>query len=314
MKVGIVGAGALGLLYAHSFHEHAVDFVIYEVNKEIVDDIKKNGITLLNGGISKNISPVIDSSSEILHDADIIFLFVKSYSTLDAVSDIKDHINQNSIIVSLQNGLGNVEEIKKFIDIDRIVYGSTTIGAAKSSFSTVIAGGSGIVNIGGADKNNIMKVDSLLKDSGFDSQITDDPDSVVWKKAIINAGINPIAALLNIPNGKILSNEYALTLQENIIKEAVNAAIANNIEIKFDEILQTTRDVCTKTSGNLCSMLQDIQNEKKSCSKIQDVRNERKTEIESITGKIIEYGENKGLNMQFNKSLYLLIKSMESIK
>jgi len=297
MKVGIVGAGSLGLLYSHSFHEHAVDFVIYEVNEEIVDDIKKNGISLSADGTAKNISPAIDSSPVVLHDADIIFLFVKSYSTSDAVNDIKDHINQNSIIVSLQNGLGNVEEIKKFIDTDRIVYGSTTIGAAKPSLSTVIAGGTGIISIGGADKKNVMKVNSLLKDSGFDSNIIDDSDSVIWKKAIINAGINPIAALLKIPNGEILSNRYALALQEDIIKEAVTAAIANNIEINFDEILQTTRDVCKRTCKNLCSMLQDI-------------HSGRMTEIDSITGKIIEYGEKKGLNMPFNKSLYLLIKSM----
>ena len=306
MKAGIVGAGALGLLFAHSFHEHIShehisDFVIYEVNKDIVDDIKKHGINLLTDGISKRISPMIDSSPEILCDSDIIFLFVKSYSTLDAITDIKNHINPNSIIVSLQNGLGNVEEIKKFIDTDKIVYGSTTIGAAKSSLSTVIAGGSGIINIGGADKENIAKVNSLLRDSGFDSYIIDNPDSAIWNKAIINAGINPIAAILKIPNGKILSNQYALTLQENIIKEAVDAAMANNININFDEILQTTRDVCRKTSENKCSMFQDI-------------HNTRKTEIESITGKIIEYGEKKGLNMAFNKSLYLLIKAMESAK
>ena len=298
MKAGIVGAGALGLLFAHSFHEHMINFAIYEVNREIVDDIKRNGINLLRDGVSKNIGPAIDSSPEILRDCDVIFLFVKSYSTLGAVSDIKDSISQDSVIVSLQNGLGNVEEIKKFIDTDRIVYGSTTIGAAKSSFSTVVAGGSGIINIGGVDKESTIKVDSLLKKSGFDSRIIDDPDSAIWNKAIINAGINPIAAILNIPNGGILSNIYALTLQENVIREGTDAAIANNIEINFDEILQTTRDVCKKTSENLCSMLQDI-------------RNFRKTEIESINGKIIEYGEKTGLNMSFNKSLYMLIKSME---
>jgi len=301
MKAGIIGAGSLGLLFSHSFHENKIDFVIYEVNKDVVDDIKVNGINLLKDGIAGRINPAINLSPEILYDSDIIFLFVKSYSTSDAITDIKDHISPNSIIVSLQNGLGNVEEIKKFIDMNRIVYGSTTIGAAKSSHSTVIAGGSGIINIGGADKKNIIKVNSLLKESGFDSHIIDDPDSAIWNKAVINAGINPIAAILKIPNGEILSNSYALTLQENIIKESVDAATANNINIKFDEILQITKDVCKKTSENLCSMLQDIQNK-------------RKTEIDSINGKIIEYGELAGLNMPFNKSLCLLIKSMENIK
>ena len=66
-------------------------------------------------------------------------------------------------------------------------------------------------------------------------------------------------------------------------------------------MLKTTRDVCEKTSINICSMLQDI-------------RNRRKTEIESINGKIIEYAESKGMDLPFNRSLYLLIKSMEAIE
>ena len=209
-------------------------------------------------------------------------------------------MNGNSIIVSLQNGLGNVEEIMKIIEPERVVYGTTTFGAAKTSFSTVVAGGSGVVNIGGVDGGHVMKVHHLLNSADLNSYTVDDPDLFLWNKAVINAGINPIAAILGISNGEILTNSYASTLMEKIIMEAVNTANANNIKMDFAEMLKTTREVCDKTSVNRCSML-------------QDTSNRRKTEIESITGKIIETGRSKGLDLPYNNSLYLLIKSLETI-
>lgn len=300
MKAGITGAGALGSLIAHYFHEHLIDFVIYEKNSDTVADIEKNGLNLTKGGTTKLIRPSISNSPSILGDSDIVFIFVKSYSTADAMNDISGYISSNSTIVSLQNGLGNIEEIKKIIEPERIVYGSTTMGASKSSLSTVAAGGTGIINIGGAEAGHVMKVHHLLNSAGLNSYTVDDPDFYLWHKAVINAGINPIAAILGITNGEIPGNRYAASLQENILNEAVKAASANNIKMNFSEILKTARDVCEKTSVNRCSMLQDI-------------TNGRKTEIDSINGKIIEAGENKGIEMPYNKTFYLLIKSMESI-
>jgi len=300
MKVGIIGAGAVGSLFAHHFHEHLIDFVIYEKNKLIVADIENNGLTFIKGETSKTIKPSISASPEILKETKIIFLFVKSYSTSDALSDISGLINKKQVIVSLQNGLGNIDEIKKFIDPAEIVYGSTTIGAAKSSLSTVVAGGSGIINIGGAESGNVQRIHHLLNSADLNSYTVDNPDYYLWHKAAINAGINPIAAILGISNGEIITNRYASELQENIIREAVQSASANDITMDFTEVLKTTREVCENTSANICSMLQDI-------------RNGRQTEIESINGKIIDYAANKGIDLPFNKSLYLLIKSVESI-
>jgi 2-dehydropantoate 2-reductase len=298
MKAGIIGAGALGSLFAHFFSNINIDFVLYENNEESVSDIKNKGLTLKREERSTSISPVISSSPGILAEAEVIFLFVKSYSTNDAVKVVSEHLCKNSILVSLQNGLGNVDEIRKYIDAERIVYGTTTMGAAKSSMSEVISGGAGIINLGGVHSGNVKTVNDLLVSAGLDSHIVSDPDLYLWQKAVINAGINPIAAILGIPNGGIIASSYASMLQENVVREAVNSALANNMNLDFPEMLKKTRDVCEKTSINICSML-------------QDVRNRRKTEIESINGRIIEYAENKGVSLPFNKSLFLLVKSLE---
>ncbi len=300
MKAGIIGAGALGSLFAHHFHEQLIDFVIYEKNEDVVKKISTNGLTLINGKSARNFKLSISSSPEILADSDIIFLFVKSYSTAEALQNVSNYLNSSSIIVSLQNGLGNIEEIRKLIPSDRIVYGSTTIGAAKSSPVEVISGGTGVINIGGSENSHVQKVHHLLNSAGMNSYTVEDPDYYLWHKAVINAGINPIASILGITNGEILTNSYASELQERIVMEVVNSAAANSINLNYKEMLKTTRDVCEKTSSNRCSMLQDLQNG-------------RKTEIENINGKIIEYADKKGIELPYNRSLYLLIKSMETI-
>jgi 2-dehydropantoate 2-reductase len=299
MKAGIIGAGALGSLFAHIFSEHNIDTVLYEVHEQTVSEIKSRGITLIRGDARTNINPRISTSPEMLSECDVIFLFVKSYSTEEAVRSVSGQIRTDSVLVTLQNGLGNVEEIRKHFDSERIVYGTTTIGAAKSSMSEVVAGGSGIINIGGSSKIHLQHVHGLLLSAKLDSHIVSDPDLYLWQKAVINAGINPIAAILGIPNGGIISDKNTSMLQENVIREAVNSALANDIKLDFSNMLAITRQVCERTSINLCSMLQDI-------------RNSRKTEIESINGKIISYGETKGIELPANKTLYLLIKSMEA--
>ncbi len=299
MKIGIIGAGSLGSLFAHYFQEHLINFVIYEKNSDIVDNIRENGLIMIKGNSSKTIKTSISSSPDILSNADVLFLFVKSYSTSEALQDVISYCNKNVILVSLQNGLGNIDEIKKHFVNGKIVYGTTTIGATKSSLNSVVSGGSGIINIGGDENGNVLKIHHLLNSAGLNSYVVDRPDYFLWHKAVINAGINPIAAILGLPNGGILADKYATMLQEYIIKEAVNCAVANNIDMDFSEILRTTRDICEKTSINICSMLQDI-------------RNGRKTEIDSINGKIIQYAECKGISTPYNMTVYLIIKSMET--
>lgn len=300
MKVGIIGAGAMGSLFSSFFSKAGISYSIYEIDKNIVETIKK-GLTLIRGRGIEKFYPVIDSNPSILSDADIIFVFVKSYSTKDAVKAIEPFIKKDSVLVSIQNGIGNFETIKEIIDLDRIIYGVTTFGAAKENPSIVRFGGKGIIEFGGKSKESTDKLSSIFNLTRLEFTVTETPEKSVWVKALINAGINPVASLLNITNGEILSNDYSKKLQENILREGVAAAKIAGITIMEDEIIKTTADVCINTSANRCSMLQDI-------------TAKRRTEIDFINGKIIEYASKGGIKVPFNESVYSLIKAIESIK
>jgi len=297
MKTGIIGAGSIGSLFSWYFSRAGIDTVIYEKSDETVSAIS-SGLTISTIEGDSLINPVISGDPSVLSDADIIFLFVKSYSTAEAVNSVAGIIRPDSIIVSLQNGLGNYENITRYISAGRVVYGTTTFGAAKISPAKVVFGGKGTVNIGGADSSAVQKVHKLISESEIDVYISDNPERIVWLKALINAGINPVASILGIKNGEILENNNALELQELILEEAVAAARFRGNSFEYENILRETRVICGRTALNTCSMLQDL----RAC---------RKTEIESINMKITEYGEAAGLDMKCNRTVSLIIRAME---
>jgi len=298
MKAGIVGAGALGSLFAHIFQRTGIPFSIYEKDQTVVNEINSTGLSLNENDIIDVIHPSISTKPGILGDSDIIILFVKSYSTDDAVKQIAPSIKKNSIIISLQNGLGNFETISKYINIDRIVLGTTTIGATKTSLSSVSFGGKGSITIGSSSGESIEAADNLFSKAGLQFTRIFNPHIAVWKKAIVNAGINPIAATLGISNGEILKMPYAQELQKRIINESVKAAKAEGIPLENETMLNEVTDICIKTSSNICSMLQDI-------------RKLRKTEIDSIIGAIIDAATRHDIPVPVLETFYLIIKSIE---
>ncbi len=298
MKAGIVGAGALGSLFSHIFQKSGIAFSVYENNISVVNEINSLGLTLTEGEVKETINPAISSSPGILGDVDIIFLFVKSYSTEDAIKSIKSSIKPDSIIVSLQNGIGNFESISKHIDKNRIVLGTTTIGATKTEASAVTLGGKGIVTIGSSSSDSVDSVDMLFRSTEISVNKIFNPQIAVWKKAVVNAGINPIATILDIKNGEILENKFAIKLQESAVREAIDSAIAAGIQIDFNSMIHEVRDICKKTSINTCSMLQDI-------------KNKRRTEIDSINGAIINTAARYGILTPVTETLYQLVKCLE---
>ena len=130
----------------------------------------------------------------------------------------------------------------------------------------------------------------------FDADI----DVLLWEKIFINIGINAIAAINNIPNGGLIESEELRILMKNAITEAWEVANALNIPVDSspDRYIEFTYSVCAKTKPNRNSMLQDLDNG-------------RKTEINFINGKIVEYGKKFGISTPINQKLTHEIKKLE---
>jgi len=180
-----------------------------------------------------------------------------------------------------------------------LIYGTTTFGAARTSPASLRFGGAGNILIGSADDTEIEPAVKFLNAAGLNASKSGDPAKDVWKKAIINAGINPLGALLGIPNGMIIKNEYSLELLYTLVAEAVNVAGARGFDLDITEMRRSAFAVCEQTAVNECSMLQDI-------------KASRRTEIDSITGEIIIAAKKHGIETHANTVIYQLIKALES--
>ncbi|MCL1911711.1 MAG: 2-dehydropantoate 2-reductase [Leptospirales bacterium] len=298
MKIGIIGAGAMGLLFAYYIQKAGNEVAVYEKSKDAAASLR-GGFAIDFGGRKEEARVTVSENPSVVKDSAYVFVFVKSFSTAEAVKEISPFITRETRLISLQNGIGNDETIKDILPDNILIYGTTTFGAAKTSTSAIRFGGSGNILIGAAGGIEIEPAVNFLNAAGLSASKSGNPAKDVWKKAIINAAINPLGALLGIPNGMIIKNEYSAELMRTLTAEAVNSARANGFDFNITEMRHTAFDVCEQTAVNECSMLQDI-------------RARRRTEIESITGKIIAAAKKYNIETPANTGVYQLIKALES--
>ncbi len=124
-------------------------------------------------------------------------------------------------------------------------------------------------------------------------------DDLIWGKLIVNVGINALTAITGLKNGQLPRFKGTLEIMKDAVGEAVAVSKAKNINLPYDDPLAKVLEVCSNTSGNIASML-------------QDVLNKRATEIAFINGAICREGENAGIPTPVNLTLTRLIETIEA--
>ncbi len=288
MNIVIFGAGAIGSLFGGILAKNNNVFLIGRKNH--VEKIKKKGLRLK--GKTNLCVRVLTSEKveDILFSPDLIIISVKSYDTEYAVNEIKKIIDKNTFVISLQNGLDNVDKIEKIVDKKKLLVCITTHGSIFSKPGVIIHTGVGKTKIGSIDKNYSFehKFVDLFNKSGIKTNISKNIMYDIWIKGIINSSINPLTCIFKCKNGYILKNPILEKLMEKICQESVNVANACGFNIVYRDALSLTKEVICETSENFSSMLQSI-------------RNRGKTEIYSINGFIVKAGKNFNIDVTLNE-------------
>jgi 2-dehydropantoate 2-reductase len=243
---------------------------------------------------------------------DFLFLTTKAYDSESAQEEYKNVIQNCTYFIILQNGIGNEEIVKKFIEKAKIIRAVTTGGALLKEPGHIIHTGKGYTKLGfyytdpsylnQKEKEKRVKdlkfLVNLLNQSGLECHFVDDIVKVCWEKVFVNIGINPFAAITRLRNGQLLENEKIKDLMKKAVDEAIKVAKAKGIQLSNKDYVESVYDVARKTYKNQNSMLQDILKGKK-------------TEIDFINGKIVEYAEKLGISVPLNDTLTRLIKGIE---
>lgn len=304
MKISIVGAGAMGCLYAcmlASRHE----VMLYDVVPKTVAHIERDGIRLMDcDGSEKTVRIPIRRSGEGTQMADLVILFVKDTASEAALQVNKNLIGEKTVLLSLQNGMGNDVILERFAPKERILLGTT-----KHNCVTVLPGvirhsGAGITYIGSLvkSKTTVEAVVKAFQMCGIETQVSDSVSHLLWEKLFVNMTINPLTALLNAKIGVVATNEYVRALSMELIREAVAVAHADG-ERSFDattvfEGLMKTAETLSEGKASMC----------------QDLESGRCTEIDFINGAVVRLGEKYGVPTPTHKAIVALIHGKEALR
>jgi 2-dehydropantoate 2-reductase len=295
MKILVFGAGALGSFVGGLLSKN--NDVTLIGRKKHVDAINSKGL-VIGGKTELKMNP---RALEITpnEDFNLIIVTVKSYDTKHFVKAVSPILKRNATVLSLQNGIGNIEEISK--DCDRVLGGTTSHGITFMGHGKIRHTGFGDTTIGsfkGVGPEDVQEISKLLSDSGIETQTSDNISGEVWAKAIINAGINPLTAVTRLENGYLMKAKGLEEIMKDVCREAIEVAVSQRIMLPAYDIIEKTLTIARLTSDNKSSMLQDVERGKK-------------TEIESITGKFIEIAQRNKVSVPVNSLLYNLVKFIE---
>jgi 2-dehydropantoate 2-reductase len=291
MRIGIIGGGSIGLLFSYYLGER-YDVTLYTRTLDQAEAIRQNGLQLIgNGQIHK--SEVKTNTIENWHgNEDITFIAVKQYHLSTLIEFLLERQVGKTIFIFLQNGMGHLK-LLQLLNEETIYVSTVEHGAYKINPFTIEHNGIGQTKLA-KYKGEKTIPDSLFFIPEFPIVFESDYYEMLIRKLVINAIINPLTAVLRVPNGEIIQNEHYLRVAQNYFSEITAILQLTNEENYFRQVLE----VCQRTSNNRSSMLKDIEQRSQ-------------TEVDSIIGFILEEAEKRKIKAPISQMLYDFIKGSE---
>lgn len=291
----------MGSLFGFLLFKAGKDVWLLENNSELAKHINDNGLCVEGLSGKDRISIPITTNVDEIKWGDIIIIFVKAYDTAKAIWGAKPLVGRNSVVITLQNGIGNVETIAKAVEKKAIIAGTTAQGATLLGPGHVLHAGRGETIIGelNAKKTErLNKIRNFLESAGISTQITTDVTGPLWSKLLINAGINSLTGITGLHNGELLDFEETREVMHKTVDEAMKIVSQKDIRLVYESPREKIDSVCRSTARNISSLLQDLSKNKK-------------TEIDFINGAIVREGSAAGISTPINQALTHLIHFKE---
>ena len=297
MRIGIVGAGAIGLSMAAALGT-VHDVIVLVRRAEVAEQISRDGIGLAPDDEVEYVPAVATADPQRLADRDAVVVAVKAFATGAALAPLRDVLAPSALIASVQNGIDNVDDARAALPGRRVVGGSTMYGAIKLRDGVVRP----VVNaatIFARDDTAAPTSDDLaaaFEAAGLAASVVDDIAPVLWRKLLVNAVINPLGALSRRPNGAIASDPDLAALGEQLAGEAGAVAAAAGIDL--GDPWPIAQAASRATAPNRNSMLQDL-----------DAG--RPTEIEAICGAVVRHAERLGVAVPLTRTMLALVRARQ---
>jgi 2-dehydropantoate 2-reductase len=300
MKLAVLGPGALGCLLSALFREAGVEVSLVDYRPDRVARLRLRGILVHSLERVQRVVEVPIGLAPEVGPCDLTIVAVKAYQTETAARVLPALMSEGGVALTLQNGLGNLETMARTVGTSRLLAGVGLLGVTRQDEGRIIHAGRGVIYIGApagsrVSASEVAAVVDLFRGAGLECQPREDIEAVLWEKLVINAGINPLTALLRVPNGALLKLPEAWEVAVAAAVEAQAVAQAAGLTLSGDPAARL-RQVCANTAANRSSMLQDI-------------LAGRPTEIEAMNAQVAARGRALGLPTPANDLLTLLMRA-----
>lgn len=303
MKISIVGAGAMGCLFGGLLAENGNDVTLIDVNAPHIDAIRSDGLRLATDEADRRIKALrICRPEEATDVPDLLVVFTKTLHTSAALAGVKHLVGPDVHVLSLQNGLGNVEKIGEFVAPDRVLIGVTTWPADMVAPGHVQSHGRGVVRLMAAD-GTLRPVVSQLCDtlSKAGLQCTADATvwAAIWEKVAFNAALNSICAVSGCTVDQLGLTPDGVRLANQVVSEVLSVAKRLGIDVDTDKCKANVAHAVAQHKGHKPSMFQDMQAG-------------RRTEIEAINGAVVAVARNVDISIPATETLLCLVRLAEA--
>jgi 2-dehydropantoate 2-reductase len=290
----ILGTGALATYFAARLSASGVAVTLLGTWAEGVEALNAHGAELDGQPF-----PVHATMNPLAcRGAELALVLVKSWQTGRAAQQLAECLAADGLAVTLQNGLGNDVVLAQALGAKRVVRGITTLGATLVGPGRALSGGEGPVTV---ERNpRIEPFLSMLHKAGLEVHVVVDAEALIWNKLIVSSAINPLTALLRVPNGELLEMPSAKMLMEELARESAEVAGSTGILVQSSNPARLVEEVARRTARNISSML-------------QDVLRSAPTEVDAINGAIVRTGEMHDIPTPLNRALWKLVRELPKI-
>jgi len=300
MKTVIIGVGAMGSLFGGLLALSGENVLLVDLGKEKIESIRRKGLMIEEHGKTVNVSVNAVTDVTSVGKAELVIYFVKTYQTEKAVSDSLALQKENTIFLTLQNGLGNEQLICKAVDQKKVMLGVTGQGATVLGPGHIRHAGWGKTFIGEMDHritDRALHIAQMFSRAGIETEASSNIHDLVWDKLLANVGINGLTALTGLKNGQLLDYPETLRMIDVLVSEAAKVARRKGVRIEGDPV-EKVKMIIEATRENRSSMGQDFDHK-------------RKTEIDAINGAVVREAQRLGITVPCNQMITDLIKVIE---
>lgn len=279
-NVLICGLGAIGSIYADKIKGAKI-----LVDSDRLERYKKNPTTF-NGKVME--LDYILPDDEFM--ADLIIIATKYDGLADAVENIKNFVGENTLILSLLNGVTSEKFIAERYGAEKVVYSYFIGHSAVREGRNITQDGVNTIVMGANER-----IQKYFDKVGINYEVPDDIIRSMWLKFMLNVSSNQTTALMRLTFGEMLGNKKCMEFVVNVMKEVQTIAHAEgvkNTETMIDEALEALKMMCPEGKTSM----------------LQDVETGRKTEVDMFAGVMIELGEKHNIPTPYNKVLKELIE------